>query len=632
MSLYRRTEDDLYHIYALYYQIWETQHSGTEDELKVHIRNESLNYWLINTKTMEVTPRWIYNPEAEKDADTRVENEEYLEILYSYAKESENTWEWVIEPGEYSNIKLLKDDLICVQDKTGKYSILNANQKQLIECECTNVLGIGDEIIRAVDKDGKFVFIDLEGNKLFEEIFQDAYDFSNGIAAVKQKGQWFFIDKNGKRIFKENYEKVHGFSEGYAAVCRSGKWGFIDTTGSLVIGFQYDAVGDFGDGMVAVRKEFDGYDKWAYIDMNNEIVLDYASYDITEGRVETVGEFQAGYAVVTKGLYCLMDKEGEVVLGDDSYFLTCGSNINPSNGLIIAYDYAGQDMKQKKYGLINIKAEVKVPFVFSYISDFKGNLATVLYEKDGKEQVGVIRVYNNDVSLERMDYSIVNDNGEKVGLIYYDKVAVKEDIEGAKKINFYFEKELEKWCNSSKNEQMDRFIGQTESMLESYDEETLVEAPTRYTVTTQITRLDTNIVSVLQIIHYSTGASNWQYKGYTFDLQTGERLPLHAVAEIDADTLGQIIIDGVGTYPGDGMDMYAEMKNPNYTVEYWGEAIDMQYEYFVDDEFVYIILNEGVFPNDGVIMKWNGEVGEKCETTLMNYIVDNNGEIVKNVH
>lgn len=97
LSLYRRTDDDLYHIYALYYQIWETHHSSTEDEFKMHMRNESLNYWLVNTKTMEVFPRWIYNPNAENDADTRVDNEEYLKILEGYSKECNVAWEGFIE-------------------------------------------------------------------------------------------------------------------------------------------------------------------------------------------------------------------------------------------------------------------------------------------------------------------------------------------------------------------------------------------------------------------------------------------------------------------------------------------------------------------------------------------------------
>lgn len=233
----------------------------------------------------------------------------------------------------------------------------------------------------------------------------------------------------------------------------------------------------------------------------------------------------------------------------------------------------------------------------------------------------------DDILVQRIDYSIVGESGEKIGLIYYDKVIFKDDVEGSEKINSYFEKELNEWYDSSKNEQMDLFIKQTELIRESYDEETLVEDPTRYTVTTKITRLDANTVSMMQIINYSTGASNWYYKGFTFDLQTGERLPINAVVEIDADRLGKIIFDSVGTYPGDGLDMYVELKNSNYTVEYWGDVIDMKYEYFVDDKFVYIILNEGVYPNDGVIVRWNRELGKESENILMNYIVERNGEI-----
>lgn len=351
-----------------------------------------------------------------------------VENIVTHEKtDGEVTWEWLIKPGEYENINLINENYICVHDGAGEIVLLNGNKEVILEGNYVNILGAGNGVARVLDEEGYYSFINSDGKKISTEEYQDAHDFQgdlawvkqndkwgvinsegelvigyqynnvldgfqNGLAAVEEDGSWVFIDSKGKMVFQEKYEKVHNFSEGYAAVRKNGLWGFINEEGNLVIDFEYDEVGDFSEKKAAVMKVSNGCRNWAYINDNNEIVIDYKLYDSADGRIEVVGKFQDGYALVTKGLYCLINETGEVILGEDSFFLTGGSIYNSELGLIVAYNYVDDGMTQKKYGLIDIYGEEKVEFQFEHISTIQGNLAVVLYEQDGEKKVGVIKI------------------------------------------------------------------------------------------------------------------------------------------------------------------------------------------------------------------------------------------------
>lgn len=336
-------------------------------------------------------------------------------------------WEWFIEPAEYEDIILCEENLIAVKESLEGYRLIDQDKNIISEEKYANVFGSSEKIVKVIDDDINYFFVDSYGNHISQEKFQDAGDFYEGIAAVKKGNKWGFIDSSGNIIIDYQYDSVdlgfHGglaavkisekwyfvdqqgnlawktgfedatdFSEGYAAVKKDGKWGYIDIEGTVKIDFQYEAAKKFSENKAAVMKTIDGYEKWAYINTDNEIVVDYNLYSGSEGRLALVGEFHNGHALVTDVLYCLINESGEVVLGDDSCFLTGGSSYDSQGGLIVAYDYLDDSMKETKYGLVDIEGNVVIPFIFDYISEVKGNFAKVLCEQDGKMEIGVIKI------------------------------------------------------------------------------------------------------------------------------------------------------------------------------------------------------------------------------------------------
>lgn len=85
------------------------------------------------------------------------------------------------------------------------------------------------------------------------------------MAMVRKNNKFGYIDTTMKLVIPANYDNADDFSEGVAAVnmggtgatypwtIDGGKWGYISRTGDLVIPFQYDWCSKFTDGVATAE-------------------------------------------------------------------------------------------------------------------------------------------------------------------------------------------------------------------------------------------------------------------------------------------------------------------------------------------------------------------------------------------
>nr|MBA3806501.1 WG repeat-containing protein [Acidobacteriota bacterium] len=103
-----------------------------------------------------------------------------------------------------------------------------------------------------VRQNGKWGYIDRKGALLIQPQYDDAWDFSEGLAYARAGNKRFVIDQTGKVLIDLQQVDFAGrFSEGLASVQTSGpnpRRGFIDKEGKLVIAPQFDAVESFEGG------------------------------------------------------------------------------------------------------------------------------------------------------------------------------------------------------------------------------------------------------------------------------------------------------------------------------------------------------------------------------------------------
>jgi hypothetical protein len=77
-------------------------------------------------------------------------------------------------------------------------------------------------------------FIDKQGQVVLNPRFEDAQNFSEGLALVKIKGKYGFIDRSGGIAIKAQFENAESFSGGLACVWIDGKLGYVDKAGKYV--------------------------------------------------------------------------------------------------------------------------------------------------------------------------------------------------------------------------------------------------------------------------------------------------------------------------------------------------------------------------------------------------------------
>lgn len=87
----------------------------------------------------------------------------------------------------------------------------------------------------AVQKDGKWGYINTKGEQIVECKFDDAWGFIGGFAKVKKDGKWGYINTKGEQIIEYKFDDAYDFNEGFARVQKDGKWGYINTKGRPVI-------------------------------------------------------------------------------------------------------------------------------------------------------------------------------------------------------------------------------------------------------------------------------------------------------------------------------------------------------------------------------------------------------------
>jgi hypothetical protein len=246
-----------------------------------------------------------------------------------------------------------------------------------------------------------------------------------------------------------------------------------------------------------------------------------------------------------------------------------------------------------------------------------------------------------DVSIERIDYSIKNSDGQLLASVYYDMPVVNENSDSAERINAFFRDECDGWFegqNRLTHFQEGWYSGFTENVSESmdaYGEDVVSEQPFSYRVDSLITFSDKNILSVLQIATYQTaGPMNQYYFGSTFDLQTGELIPFEEIVNASADFLRDAIFE-LSAHESLKLDdaalerinrIYGALGDDNYDYFYNGNKFQLNSEYFYDGTDYYIILNYGILDNFGSIMKWNGETGVGRRFSLIGYLPSGNGD------
>ncbi len=308
---------------------------------------------------------------------------------------------------------------------------------------------------------------------------------SNELTPKKENSKWGYVDSNNKVVIPFKYDEASDFSYGLAAVKFYGKWGFIGKNGKVIIPFKYDEVKNFNDGFAYVKFK----DEWFYIDENDrkatkdrygnpevndsfvrfqkdKYSMGYGLKDkngkiIFEPKYTRIGDFYNGFAMVERAYQIhnpfwgfINEKGVEVVATEyDSFevkenrkYIVGNYNIYRDQKFVIdlsgvvingvkydaVYDYFDEAGFKKvtlngKYGLIDKSGKQFIPPKYDYIYDFDdGFVKTKMY-------TGFI--------LEFSIYGLIDKKGREIVKPKYTDIGPFKDgfaIVGAAIDNWYY--------------------------------------------------------------------------------------------------------------------------------------------------------------------------------------------------
>ncbi len=208
------------------------------------------------------------------------------------------------------------------------------------------------------EKNGKYGFVDKNGNEIIPPKYEWVGQFKEGVARVFTNDKAGYVAKKGKVVISEKYDDAWEFSQGLAKVMvlkqvkdeKVPHYGFVNKKGVEVVPAIYQDAQSFYDGLAAVKKD----DKWGYIDSKGQVLIPF--------KYKNAQSFYEGFAIVEikKGTPFFISKTGEEF-----------DNFKPYA------DEAAAVMKEGKWGFIDKKGRLIVDFKYDEVLNFNKGYALV---------------------------------------------------------------------------------------------------------------------------------------------------------------------------------------------------------------------------------------------------------------
>lgn len=200
--------------------------------------------------------------------------------------------------------------------------------------------------------------------------FEDALQFSEGLAAVKYNGLWGLIDEHNswqiEPVFNEigeHYSSGDGiaFRDKLAPAVKDKLWGYINSKGDFVIPPSFSKAKCFSEGIAFVKTPTKN--TWSMIDKTGKV--------IKHTNFQVVQPFSEGMAAVlpSNSAWCYIDKSGEVIINFKKKGFEMAYSF--SNGMALVKP------RNKYFGFINTEGKLVIPDAFVEALGFSYELAAV---------------------------------------------------------------------------------------------------------------------------------------------------------------------------------------------------------------------------------------------------------------
>lgn len=204
---------------------------------------------------------------------------------------------WVVTP-QYSEVQTFTQEseaLAWVMLPSGGYTLINTTGKQVIPPMPFDDVAPPSEGSARFKIDSKWGYLSVkDGHFILSPIYEQAREFSNGMAAVETKpGKWYYINPNGGKILSRDFSFAYSFIGDQAiALEMDGFYGIISRNGEWILPPNFGAIyrSSMGEKNFLVGKVDKGKKKFIpYYEIVNSSGLSINSLKFDEVKPFTIG-------------------------------------------------------------------------------------------------------------------------------------------------------------------------------------------------------------------------------------------------------------------------------------------------------------------------------------------------------
>lgn len=185
-----------------------------------------------------------------------------------------NKWGWINRNFEeyhfeYDYITPFLND-ICAVKKENKWALMDSDLDLITDFIYDDVKldanGYCSHAERIFVKQGnQYFLVNKKGKNITDEKFDDVKAFnSDQYAAVKKNGKWGFIDTEGELVIDYQYNDAQSFSNGVAGVKNNTSWAIIKQDNSKVVNYSFQDIRTMNEyGIIPVKNA----DTWQCIQL-----------------------------------------------------------------------------------------------------------------------------------------------------------------------------------------------------------------------------------------------------------------------------------------------------------------------------------------------------------------------------
>ncbi|MCA0429679.1 MAG: WG repeat-containing protein [Bacteroidetes bacterium] len=345
-----------------------------------------------------------------------------------------------------------------------------------------------NEGLAVVNKNDSVFFIDKNNKNKFNRVFDDAYSFKNGYTVVKEKNKFYFINRLGQKVsdlFNDvnevsndlyvakkdslygalnlfgktqidfQFQKLGDFINGYAYFINNNKYGIITKQGETLISnlnwvsninedsvfiiknnHFYGIINQFGHTLLEAKYDLITYikngfyiivknDKYGFYNAHNKCFNTEIAFDFLKEKETDYYSNGKGFKLIKNNTQAIIDVNGKIGIDfgiyDEIYFA--------ENNLI-------KVKRKQKYGFVDRKLNLVIPYKYEKANDFKDSTTVVSYKNknciidlSGKE------LYCSDFLIKKINNEHYFIESNPLEILSNKGVDLYNNIESIQKVN-----------------------------------------------------------------------------------------------------------------------------------------------------------------------------------------------------